>query len=167
MRQAAEQDLETTSNRLRVVLDESTLGIALVDRAGHPVEVNPALARMLGYSVEELRAMRFTQFTHPDDADLDWQLFAELVRGERSHYRVENRYLRKDGHVLWGRLTVSAARDEQGNPLILLGMVEDLTEHREVQTLQTRLRVLEGMLPICMFCKGIRNEDDGWEQLEN
>jgi hypothetical protein len=70
--------------------------------------------------------------------------------------------------VLWGRLTVSAARDEQGNnPLILLGMVEDLTEHREVQALQTRVRVLEGMLPICMFCKGIRNEDDDWEQLEN
>jgi hypothetical protein len=42
---------------------------------------------VLDYPVEELLAMTFTEFTHPDYADLDWKLFTELVRGERTHSR--------------------------------------------------------------------------------
>jgi PAS domain S-box-containing protein len=64
---------------------------------GRVVESNPAMQRMLGYSAEELQGMHFRSFTHPEDVDLDLELFQEMVEGRRDHYQIELRYLRKDG----------------------------------------------------------------------
>jgi PAS domain S-box-containing protein len=88
---------------------------------------------MLGYSAEELRGMPFTQFTHPDDVALDWQLYTELVRGQRNQYQLEKRYYHKDGRMVWGNLTVSLVRDERGAPLFGIGMVEDITERKRAE----------------------------------
>jgi PAS domain S-box-containing protein len=57
------------------VFEHAALGIAIVDMDGHPIQVNPALERILGYSAEELASMVFTDFTHPDDVSADWALF--------------------------------------------------------------------------------------------
>ena len=70
------------------IFRSAAIGIALVDMDGHPVASNPALEGMLGYSAEELRGMAFTEFTHPDDAWADWDLFGELVAGDRDHYEM-------------------------------------------------------------------------------
>ncbi|MBI4545889.1 MAG: diguanylate cyclase, partial [Gemmatimonadetes bacterium] len=101
---------------------------------GHPVESNPVLQKMLGYSADELRAMVFTDFTHPEDVAADWRLFQEVVEGRRDHYQIEKRYIRKDGQVVWGRLTASLVCGPDGAPSFGIGMVEDITEakHAEV-----------------------------------
>lgn len=126
------------------IFQSSAIGIALVDMDGHPVASNPALERMLGYSAQELRGMAFTEFTHPDDASADWDLFAELVAGERDHYEMHKRYLHRDGHIVWGRLTVSLIRRADGSPDYAVGMVEDVTERKR---LEERYRTLVEQLP--------------------
>jgi len=57
---------------------------------------------MLGYSEEEFRGMPFTQITHPDDVQLDWHLFTELVSGKRDQYQLEKRTTGKDGTLSGG-----------------------------------------------------------------
>lgn len=166
LRRGVEMALQQSGERLRSILENAAIGIALVDLEGRPVEVNPALAAMLGYSEPELASRTFVEFTHPDDAELDLSLFMELVRDRRRHYRIEKRYVHKNGSIVWGRLAVSAIRDEEGQVQHLIGLVEDITEHKELERLQERLKVLEGLLPICMFCKRIRNEVERWEKLE-
>jgi PAS domain S-box-containing protein len=114
----------------RAVFEHAAIGIALVDVEGHPIEANPALERLLGYTAAELREMVFTEFTHPDDVALDWQLFGELLDGRRRSYQMEKRYLRKDGELIWGHLTVSAILDEHGAPTRIIGMLKDITESK-------------------------------------
>src|SRR5213593_788467 len=122
------------------MFEHTAIGIALVDMQGRPVESNPALHRMLGYSAAELAQMVFTDFTHPDDAAADWELFEELCRGERDHYHMTKRYIRKDGGPVVGHLTVSLLRDDAGDPEYAIGMVEDVTSR---EATAERLRAAE------------------------
>ncbi|GBC84637.1 Sensor kinase CckA [bacterium HR11] len=112
---------------LRKVLEHAPLAIALVDRTGRPVLVNQALCDMLGYTADELCRMRFTEFTHPEDATADWELFQELLKGRRSSYTLRKRYIRKDGQVVPALLSVGLVRDERGRPQVIIGMARDIT----------------------------------------
>ena len=119
--------------RFRAIFEGAAIGIALVDMEGRPVASNPALERVLGYSADELCEMVFTEFTHPEDAGADWDLFQELVAGERDRYQLAKRYVRKDGELVWGKLTVSLVRSAAGEPEYAIGMVEDVTELRKAE----------------------------------
>lgn len=130
-RKRAEAAQRESEARFRAIFACAAVGIALVDDGGHPIVSNPALQEMLGYSEEELREMAFTEFTHPDDITLDWSLYQELIEGKRDYYQIEKRYIRKGGSVMWGRLTVSLVRDEQGTPLFGIGMAENITERKK------------------------------------
>jgi len=125
--------LRESETRFRAIFSDAAIGIVLVNLAGHPVETNPAIERMLGYTRDELRGRVFTEVTHPDDASVDWELFAELGAGRRDAYQMEKRYLHKEGHVVWGNLTVSLVRDERGMPRFTIGMVEDITARKKME----------------------------------
>jgi PAS domain S-box-containing protein len=130
--------------RFRAIFMGSAVGMALVDTNGYPLVSNPALQEMLGYSQRELREMAFTQFTHPDDVALDWRLYGELREGLRDSYQIEKRYIRKDGSVIWGRLTVSLLRDAGEDAILGIGMVENITERKIAeQNLQDSLQRLK------------------------
>lgn len=122
--------------RFHAVFAASGSGMALVDLDGHPVESNPALCAMLGYSPEELAQKSFLEITHPDDRELDGGLFGELLRRERDSYSIDKRYLRRDGGVSWGSLVVSLVRDADDHPLYAVGMVQDITERKLAEAKQ-------------------------------
>ncbi len=124
--------LRESEARFRAIFAGAAIGIVLVDLAGCPVESNLAIERMLGYTRAELRGMVFTEVTHPDDVSVDWALFAALVAGRRDAYQMEKRYLHKEGHIVWGNLTVSLVRDENETPQFTIGMVEDITERKRM-----------------------------------
>jgi PAS domain S-box-containing protein len=132
-RNQAEADRARSEVRFQTIFEQAMIGIALVDMAGCPVETNPALQTMLGYSADELRAMTFVDFTHPEDVDADAALFGELVSRTREFYQITKRYLRKDGQVVWGNLHISLVRTAQGEPQFAIGMVEDITERKRIE----------------------------------
>jgi PAS domain S-box-containing protein len=115
------------------VFEHAAIGMAIVDMGGHPVHSNAALQRILGYSGEELAAMVFTDFTHPDDISADWELSQELFEGARDHYQLLKRYYRKDGRLIWVDLAVSLVRDEAGRPSYGIGMVTDVTKRKHAE----------------------------------
>jgi len=129
-RKRADELLRESEQRFRTTFENAGVGMALVDMQGHPVKSNSALREMLGYSEEELSRMAFTEFTHPDDRDLDWGLYSELAAGKRDKYEIEKRYLKKGGGVVWGQLIVSLVKDRNGRPIYALGMVQDVTARK-------------------------------------
>lgn len=116
------------------------IGILFGDITGNVLAVTPALSKMLGYSEEELMALGPAGITHPDDLQSDLDPFMELVRGERERYQLEKRYLRKDGSVMWGYLTVILLRDPTGTPKFGIAIVEDITARKRAEVYQERLR---------------------------
>ena len=109
----------------------SPVGIAIEDLNGQPVFVNPALCSMLGFSEEDLRRKHCVDFSPPEDAQKDWELFQQLRAGVIDHYSLDKRYFRRDGSLMWGRLSISLLNDRP-SPLVI-AMVEDITEIRLAQ----------------------------------
>lgn len=132
-RKLTEIRLRESEARFRSIFEYSGIGIALVAPDGVPVETNPALENLLGYTGKELGKLHFRDFTHPEDFERDLALYSDLVAGRRKRYQVEKRYIRKDGGVIWGRLTVSAVRDASGKVIFGIGMVEDISERKRVE----------------------------------
>jgi len=119
--------------RYRAIFAAAAIGILQCTMDGRVVESNPALQRMLGYSRDELRGMHFREFTHPDDLAADTALFQEMVRGQRQYYQIELRYAGKNGLSGWVRLTVSLVCGPDGRPDSVIGMAEDITQHKRTE----------------------------------
>jgi diguanylate cyclase (GGDEF)-like protein/PAS domain S-box-containing protein len=119
--------------RFRLTVEHAPVGMTMVGLDHRFVEPNARLCQMLGYSDTELKTMTFNDVTHPEDLDLDLSLLEQLLARETEHYELEKRYLRADGSLLWGRLTVSAVRDRDGQARYFVSQIEDVTEFRAVQ----------------------------------
>ncbi|MCH6554676.1 MAG: PAS domain S-box protein [Acidobacteria bacterium] len=132
-RKRAEEALRESEERFRSMFEATAIGVAVADMNGHLVESNRRLQEMLGYSGEELHRMVFTEFTHPEDASADMELYKELITGKRDHYQMEKRYIRKVDRVVWVRLTVSLMRGAGNEPHFAIGMVEDITERKRAE----------------------------------
>ncbi|MEV4757506.1 EAL domain-containing protein [Micromonospora sp. NPDC049559] len=136
-RDLVERALRDSEDKFRTVFTGAAIGIAIADTAGRLVEVNESFARMLGYTVAELRHMPWSNLAHPDDERRIWELYQGLVAGDYPTLQVEKRYYRKDGSLVRTHLALSLIRHDDGSPRFGVAMVEDITERHE---LQQRLR---------------------------
>ncbi|HEV7925941.1 MAG TPA: response regulator [Verrucomicrobiae bacterium] len=128
-----QEALQETEQRFRIIFNHSPLGIALVSAEGRPILTNAALQRMLGYTGEELSRMHFHDFTHPEDRARDTNNYHQLMQGALKDYQLEKRYIRKDGQVVWTRISVSVAHESAGRADFAIKMVEDITERRNLE----------------------------------
>jgi len=135
--QATPQPVESvgvgTEAWFRSIFEHAPIGISLVRRDAHVERCNPALERVLGYREAELRKMSFAEFTHPEDLGENWMLFQQLWRGERERYRLDKRYIRGDGRIVWARVTVSLLAGPTEDATRAISMVEDISADRAAQ----------------------------------
>lgn len=117
----------------RKILRYATTGIAITDWSGKFEQCNPAYCRLVGYTEEELKSTDFAVLIHPDDLDANLQDIEDLKSGKVPDFIIENRYVRKDGRVVWAQKFVSALPDETGKPARLLALVNDITERKHVE----------------------------------
>ena len=66
--------------------------------------------------------------------------FGALIHGEVDSYRIEKRYIRKDGEIAWVDLSVSAILDEKGVCVATFGMTVDITERKRAELERKSLR---------------------------
>jgi len=139
-RKAAEEARRQSEERFRKAFEESPIGMALISLEGEWQQVNPAMSEMLGYSEAELQGIDFQTITHPDDLGADLKLAARLLVGEIPTYRLQKRYIHKNGTYVWGLLSGSIVRNEVGDPLYFIAQIVDISE---IKRLEESLRVLE------------------------
>ena len=109
----------------------SGLGMALTDLAGYCIESNHTLTKILGYSQDEIRKIKFTHITHPDDLKQDISLRHQLIQGEIETFTLQKRYQHQHGHFVWCSVTVSAVFDKSSTPLFLIVQVLDISESKK------------------------------------
>jgi PAS domain S-box-containing protein len=132
-RKQAEAALRESEERFRRVFEEGPLGLALVGKDYRFLRVNSALCQMLGYSEAELVRKTFAEITHPADVRADVELAERLFKREIPFYRMQKRYTKKTGDIIWINLTASIIFGPDGEPLHGLAMVEDITEIKRTQ----------------------------------
>ena len=104
------------------------IGIVETSLEGKYLDVNEEFCRMLGYERHELLQRGIIDITPGADYQVEIQLHNQLVSGEIPYYKLEKRFERRDGQIVWVDLTRSAVRDASGNTLYIVGIVLDITE---------------------------------------
>jgi diguanylate cyclase (GGDEF)-like protein/PAS domain S-box-containing protein len=130
---AAAARLLESETRFRSSFDSAAVGMAIVSFTGRLIEVNRSLVEMLDYPEEELAGMDLRQLTHPDDLDIGLAQLGEVASGRIRSYRLEQRYLRKDGAVVWALLAVGAVLDANGHPVYGVAQMEDITARKRAE----------------------------------
>ena len=118
------------------VFNASPIGIAVENLEGQPLFFNPAFCSFLDFSEEELRKKHCVDFSPREDAEKDWALFQQVRAGLIDHYQLEKRYFRRDGSLVWGRLTISLL-NSRPSPLVV-AMVEDITDKKKAEEARYR-----------------------------
>lgn len=144
------QDLETllqaARSEYRTTFEQAAIGIAHVGCDGKFLRVNPFLCQMLGYDAEELLGLGFQDVTYPKDLTEDLDFAVKLLEGDLTSYRMEKRYLRKDGQIVWGHLTVSLVRDRYGYPDYFISFIKNIDQRKhaidEVERSRGRLKAV-------------------------
>jgi PAS domain S-box-containing protein len=127
------EELLATELRFRTLFEKAPLGMAIVDIAsGRFLSANPRLGEILGYSPEELQERTFQSVTHPDHVVADMASVQALAQNEAGEYQKEKRYLHRDGHVIWARLSAARLPSPLAGAGRVLALVEDISEAREI-----------------------------------
>jgi len=118
---------------LLATFEQAAIGIAHMTLAEEWISVNQRYCEITGYSREEILTLKVEDFTHPEDMPASREFMDRIRSGELPEYKMEKRYVRKDGSVVWVHLTVSIVRSVVGEPLYLVGFIDDITERRNAQ----------------------------------
>ncbi len=130
-RQEVEARLLALEGRYTLAFVQAPIGMVLLSPAGVIVEVNQAFLDMLGYTRDQLVSRDSSSYTHPADRELTRKFFEALHT--ENHSVIEKRYFRKDGQILWTRASGAMRRDDAGNPVEVIAIVEDITERKLAQ----------------------------------
>ena len=117
----------------RAAFESAAVGMAIADSTGRFVATNKAYQDIVGFSGEALKGMTIHDLTFEDDRLSTWERAHRLVCGGQPEIRVEKRYRRKDGSVIWVRINASAITADDGSPALILGVVEDVTARRHAE----------------------------------
>jgi PAS domain S-box-containing protein len=146
--------------------------LCFLDFDGYFKRLNPAWERTLGFTRAELMSRPFIEFVHPDDRErtLDQN---RRVRGGGRALGFQNRYLCKNGSFRW--LLWNAAPDSDHR--VIYSVARDVTERKQAEEERERLvtelqqalaevQTLREILPICSYCKRIRDDANYWQHVE-
>ncbi|MFN8223406.1 MAG: EAL domain-containing protein [Gaiellales bacterium] len=113
-------------DRFRTIFETAPIGIVQLSASGRPLNANPALERMLGYTATELSDVGLTEYGGPDDT-------TEHGYEPAGARRTERLLARKDGTLVWAQVTSTVVTPADGSQQYSLAMIEDISARREVE----------------------------------
>ena len=130
-RRHAEETLRESEERLRKIFEYAGTGIAITDIQGRFVQCNPAYCRTTGYDEHELTKSSLPMLIHEGDRYENLQLVRHLISGVVPSFEIENRYVKRDGTIVWVHKFVSMLRDEGRGTAHLIELVTDITDRKK------------------------------------
>jgi PAS domain S-box-containing protein len=160
---------------LRTVIDSTSDAIFVKDLQGRYVLINSAGAEFIGKPATEILGKTDAELLPPPIARQNQENDLKILStGETQTYE-DTEEIGGDERTFHS--TKSVYRDEQGKVLGVFGIARDITERKKARTERERLinelqealakvKVLEAILPICMHCKKVRDEQGAWVELD-
>ena len=147
--------------------------LCMLDFNGYFKRLNPAWERTLGYTREELMSRPFIEFVHPDDRERTLKQNAQVRSGGQA-LGFENRYLCKDGSFRWFRWNAAPSSGER----VIYSVARDITDAKraeeereqllhELKAAVAEVKTLQAILPICSYCRRVRDDQNYWDTVES
>jgi diguanylate cyclase (GGDEF)-like protein/PAS domain S-box-containing protein len=129
----SEREIET---RFRTLFEQAQAGMVFANLDGHITTVNPTFCELLGYTDSELRSLSLLDITHVDDQAVMQAAMHEMLIGGEEGVRIEKRYRRKDGEIVWVDLTMRLVRGPEEKPLYFQTVAVDIRDRKRAEVLQ-------------------------------
>jgi len=128
----AEETLRLNEEKFRTVFETANVGKSLTLPTGE-INANQTFCEMLGYSEEELKRKKWQEITPAEEIPAIEEKIAPLLSKEEVSVRFTKRYIRKNGSIFWGDVSVAMRYDDHGNPLHFITTVVDISEQIRVE----------------------------------
>ncbi|MCP9448088.1 MAG: PAS domain S-box protein, partial [Nitrospira sp.] len=135
VRRQAEEALRASESLLHRFVADAPIGLVIADRNGRLLHVNRAFCELTGYSEEEMLGRTSALYTHPDDLGESLRLAVRLADGNRSNVSLEQRYVRKNGDMIWVAVKATPVQLPTHDQPLLLAAVHDITEQQKSERL--------------------------------
>jgi len=132
-RRRAEEALEESERQFRNYFEQGLIGMAVTSLDKRWLLVNDRLCDILGYSREELCQKTWPELTYPDDVEPNLQLFNRLLADEIEDFKLDKRFLKKDGSIVYTTIHVRALRKDDGSIDHIVALTEDITARKEAE----------------------------------
>jgi PAS domain S-box-containing protein len=132
-RRSTEATLRASEERWRSMFEASAVGIAVIDQQDNFVAANKAFQKMVGYTEEELQSLGTLDITHEEDREATKEMMEDVRSGKRQDYPTEKRYRRKDGEVIWVRVSIARSLDPRSTLPGIPAIIEDITERKRAE----------------------------------
>jgi len=129
----ADRALRESEARFRGYFEQDLMGFSVTSVETKWLEINQAVCNLLGYEREELLQYSWKDVTHPDDLGSDIEQFNKVMSGEINGYRIEKRFIRADGQVVYVDLGVRCKRNADGSVEYFLALLSDITERKKAE----------------------------------
>jgi PAS domain S-box-containing protein len=140
-RKLTEKALQDSEERFRRTFENAAVGMILTDLEGRFLEYNARFCEFLGYPGDDLAGRSFVEFMVPGEVERDLDQQQRVVQGEIGSFTRDKRYVRKDGEIVWGNITVSVIqRHADGTPVHVMGILQDITERKALEVEMQRAR---------------------------
>ena len=144
-RKRAEEALHESEDKYRTLVEQlpSAVYTAAIDEASTTLFVSPQVEKILGFKPDEWKKDHdiWLMQIHPDDRE---RVLAEVEASHKSEgpFSSEYRMITRNGRTIWIRDQAKIVRDDKGRPIVLQGMISDITEsmQREAQIMEWRNR---------------------------
>mgnify|MGYP000158760753 CR=1 FL=1 len=137
--QQTRRSLRESEARFAGAFQHAAIGMALVSPNGQWLKVNTSLCEIVGYTEAELLAITFQDITHPEDLELALKYVEQMLVGEIPNYRMEKRYIHKQGYAVWISLSVSLVHADDGQPLYFVAQIQDISQRKQSEAAFQRL----------------------------
>jgi len=128
------EELRQQAEQVRLFHDLPFIGMAITSpQTCRWLTVNDRLCEILGYAREELLESTSMELTHPEDLQADVAELERLLGGESDSYRMDKRFLHKDGSVVFAIVDVRCVRKDDGTVDFFASTVQDVTEGRHAE----------------------------------
>jgi PAS domain S-box-containing protein len=111
--------------------------LCLGDFQGRLLKINKSGCELLGYTEEELLFHSYDEFVHPDDLEISTNEVLKLGEGQ-SVFNFENRYLTKNGDIVWLSWTCSSSMEEG----LIYATAKNITEEKKLRELNRQVNSL-------------------------
>jgi PAS domain S-box-containing protein len=122
--------LSQSEQKFRNAFESASIGMGMVSLQKEFLAVNSSACQIFGYSESELLTMTCNDIIYPDDLENHVNHFQKLLAGETSYFLQEQRYIHKDGHIIWAFLSVSLVRNHQQQPQYFIAQLQDITQRK-------------------------------------
>lgn len=128
----AEEALRKSEARYRSLVEDATVGVAIIDPEGRLVYFNDALRQMIGYPEEELFGKDFIDFIHADDKERLTQQLLEAFAEPKARREVKFRAIHKKGHIVHMHSSPTILR--YGDKIVgFSALITDITERKQME----------------------------------